>query len=86
MSYRDEVIYFIRRACQDVYDRIDDLIPKDTTTAFSVKLSINIPTQSDKLDDFPNFEISMSSYPSRSISDEMVLMRMNYERRGEELK
>ena len=74
MGYREEAVAFVKHACQDMIDRINDIIPRDTKTAYSIKLSINIPTRSDDKYDLPNFEISMSAYPSRGIIEEFFMI------------
>lgn len=55
----------IKMACQDVIDRVEDIVPKDTQGAFDISLTVNIPTLTDDILDLPNFTISMKSYPAR---------------------
>ena len=76
MTYREMAIATVKMACQDVIDRVEDIIPKDTSAAFDIKLSISIPTMSDNPTDIPHFEVSMSSYPARHTFEEFYAWLM----------
>ena len=62
MTYREQVIETTKLACQDIIDRIEELIP-DTEGVISTEIHIRIPTMTDKADSLPTCEINTEAYP-----------------------
>ena len=72
MTYREMVIKTVNLACQDITNRIEELVPENMDGVFGVNMQINIPTLTDTLDSLPTFKISIEGYPKRECVETMI--------------
>lgn len=71
MTYREQVIETTKLACQDIIDRIEELIP-DTEGVISTEIHIRIPTMTDKADSLPTCEINTEVYPKMRTVEKII--------------
>ena len=58
-------------ACQDVIDRIEELVP-DIKGTISVEICIHIPTMADKSGSIPTYEIHTEVYPKMNTIEKII--------------
>lgn len=71
MTYREQVMTITKLACQDVIDRIEELVP-DTEGVISTEINIRIPTMTDRADSIPTYEIHTEVYPKMETAKKIV--------------
>ena len=71
MTYREEMIEVIKIACQDVLDRVEDLVPK-SEGLYNVDLIIHIPSLTDDPNCIPTVTLNVGAYPNRLATDKIL--------------
>ena len=72
MTYREKAKEIVVLACQDIIDRVDEIIP-DTEGVTSTIVELRIPTMTDCLDDsIPEVTITTTAYPKREVAYKIV--------------
>lgn len=71
MTYREQVMETTKLACQDIIDRIEELVP-DTEGVISTEIHIRIPTMTDKTDSIPTCEIHTEVYPKMRTVEKII--------------
>ena len=71
MTYREEMIEVIKIACQDVIDRVEDLVPC-SEGLFNVDLKIHIPSLTDDPNCIPTVTLNVGCYPNRIATDKIL--------------
>lgn len=71
MTYREQVMEVTKLACQDIIDRIEELVP-DTEGVISTEIHIRIPTMTDKTDSLPTCEINTEVYPKMRTVEKII--------------
>lgn len=70
MTYREEMIEVIKIACQDIIDRVEDLVPC-SEGLFNVDLNIHVPSLTDDSNCIPTVTLNAEGYPSRIAVDKI---------------
>ena len=76
MTYREEMIEIIKIACQDVIDRVDDLVPK-SDGLFNVDLVIHIPSITDEADSIPTIKLNTEGYTTKLATEKILELIKN---------
>ena len=76
MTYRKMMIEVIKIACQDVIEKVDDLVP-DTEGLYNVDLTIHIPTMTDDANMIPTIEMNVEGYTTRLATEKILELIRN---------
>ncbi len=71
MTYREQVIETTKLVCQDIIDRIEELIP-DTEGGILTEINIRIPTMTDTVDSIPTCEVHTEVYPKMLTVEKII--------------
>lgn len=70
------VVKTVQLACQDLSERIEEMIP-DSEGMFSVNVKLSIPTLTDRMEDIPEFKVTINGYPKRTIVEKMIELKVD---------
>ena len=71
MTYREQTLEIIKLVCQDMIDRVDDIVP-DVEGVHNIDVNIEIPSLTDDPNVFPEYSISVNGYPARTMCDRIL--------------
>lgn len=72
MTYREMAIETVKYTCQDIMDRVEELIPDVKEGVYDITLEINIPTLTDRAHEVPSYTLSVEGYVQRSTAEKII--------------
>lgn len=72
LTYREMAIETVKYTCQDIMDRVEELIPDVKEGVYDITLEINIPTLTDRVHEVPSYTLSVEGYVQRSTAEKII--------------
>ena len=73
MDYREMAIETVKIACQDLMDRVEEIIPK-TEGITDIDVILHIPTLTDNRECLPTISVQIDGYASRIAAEKICEM------------